>query len=100
MVIAILDAHFTGNVARIPVPEFINLVENDLEELQFRTSIEVNKSAQAYCEKWRAEGYLIRRPMAQSRQETYELSGGALVAISYAKRLMQPHRTATQSRLA
>ncbi|MEG2459369.1 MAG: DUF3375 domain-containing protein [Raoultibacter sp.] len=100
MVIAILDAHFTGNVARIPVPEFINLVENDLEELQFRTSIEVSKSAQAYCEKWRAAGYLIRRPMAQSRQETYELSGGALVAISYAKRLMQPHRTATQSRLA
>ena len=45
-------------------------------------------------------GYLIRRPVAQTRQETYELSSGVLMAIDYAKRMLQPHRTATQSRLS
>lgn len=99
MIIAILDSHFTGNVRRIPVPEFINLVDVDLDDLRFRTDIEITKSAQAFCEKWRSDGYLVRRPVVQSRQETYELSSGALMAIDYAKRLMQPHRTATQSRL-
>ncbi|MEG1167673.1 DUF3375 domain-containing protein [Gordonibacter sp.] len=99
LVIAILDAHFTGDVRRIAVPEFISLVDIDLEDARFRTSIEVRRSAQAYCERWRADGYLIRRSVPQSRQETYELSSGALAAIQYAKRLMQPHRTATQSRL-
>lgn len=99
MIIAILDSHFNGNVRRIPVPEFINLVDVDLDDLRFRTDIEITRSAEAYCEKWRRDGYLVRRPVVQSRQETYELSSGALMAIDYAKRLLQPHRTATQSRL-
>lgn len=100
MIIAILDTHFTEDTRRIPVPEFVNLVDVDLDDIRVRTSIEVTKSAQAYCEKWRTDGYLIRRPVAQTRQETYELSSGALMAIDYAKRMMQPHRTATQSRLS
>lgn len=99
LTIAILDSHFTEDVRRIAVPEFVNAVQIDLDEITFRTSLEVNLSAAAYCEKWRADGFLIRRPMTQSRQETYELSSGALMAIDYAKRLVQPHRTATQSRL-
>lgn len=100
LVIAILDAHFTGDVRRIPVPEFIGLVDIDLDDIRFRTTVEVKRSAQAYCDKWRVDGYLVRRPVAQSRQETYELSSGAFAAIEYAKRLMQPHRIATQSRLS
>lgn len=100
LTIAILDSHFTGDVRRIPVPEFISLVDIDLDDIRFRTDIEVKRSAQAYCEKWRSDGYLVRRPVMQSRQETYELSSGAVAAIEYTKRLMQPHRTATQSRLS
>lgn len=100
MIIAILDAHFTEDVRRIPVPEFVNLVDVSLDDIRARTSIEVTKSAQAYCDKWRTDGYLIRRPVAQSRQETYELSSGALMAVDYAKRMLRPHRTATQSRLS
>lgn len=100
LTIAVLDAHFTEDVRRIPVSEFVNLVDVDLDDIRARTSIEVTKSAQAYCDKWRADGYLIRRPVAQTRQETYELSSGALMAIDYAKRMLQPHRTATQSRLS
>lgn len=100
MIIAILDAHFAEDIRRIPVPEFVNLVDVDLDDIRARTSIEVTKSAQAYCDKWRTDGFLIRRPVAQTRQETYELSSGALMAIDYAKRMLQPHRTATQSRLS
>ncbi len=100
MAIAILDAHFTEDVRRIPVSEFVNLVDIDLDDIRARTSIEVVRSAQAYCDKWRADGFLVRRPVAQTRQETYELSSGALMAIDYAKRMLQPHRTATQSRLS
>ncbi len=100
MTIAILDSHFTESARRIPVPEFINLVDADLEDIASRTSIEVSRSAQAYCDAWRADGYLVRRPVAQTRQETYELSSGALLAIDYAKRMMRPHRTVTQSRLS
>lgn len=100
MIIAILDAHFAEDIRRIPVPELVSLVDIDLEDIGTRTSIEVTRSAQAYCDKWRADGFLIRRPVAQTRQETYELSSGALMAIDYAKRMLQPHRTATQSRLS
>ena len=98
-VIAILDTHLGGSDRRLPVPELINLVEADLEELRFRADMEFSRSAQAYCEQWRADGYLVRRPVAQARQETYELSAGAVSAISIAKRLIEPHRIATQSRL-
>lgn len=98
-VIAILDAHLGGSIRRLPVSEFINLVEADLEELRFRANMEFNRSAQAYCEQWRADGYLVRRPVAQARQETYELSAGAVSAIQIAKRLIKPYRIATQSRL-
>ncbi|MDR0501597.1 MAG: DUF3375 domain-containing protein [Coriobacteriales bacterium] len=98
-IIAILDTHLGGNPRRLPVAELVSLVEADLEELRFLTNLEFNRSAQAYCDVWRADGYLVRRPVAQTRQETYELSGGALSAISFAKRLLQPHRNATQSRL-
>lgn len=99
VIIAILDQHLSGENRRVPVPELVSLVEIDLEELRFRANFDLDRSAQAYCEQWRADGYLTRRPVAQTRQETYELSAGALSAIGFANRLIQPHRTATQSRL-
>lgn len=98
-VIAILDEHLGGKVRRLLVSEFVSLVEVDLDELRARGNFELTRSAQAYCDQWRLDGYLIRRPVEQTRQETYELSSGALAAISFVKRLVQPHRTATQSRL-
>jgi len=101
VIIAILDAHLGGATRSLLVPELVNLVEVDLEELRFRANppFELSRSAQAYCEQWRSDGYLIRRPIAQARQETYELSHGAALAISFAKRLIKPQRMATQSRL-
>ncbi len=99
VILAVLDHHLGGETRRLPVPEVTSLVEIDLEELRFRGNFDLDRSAQAYCEQWRADGYLTRRPLAQTRQETYELSAGALSAISFANRLIQPYRSATQSRL-
>jgi hypothetical protein len=99
VVIAILDSHLGGMVRRLPVAELVGLVDIDLQELRLRTSLELPLTAGEYCEQWRSDGYLVRRPVSQARQETYELSSGATTVISFAKRLIQPHRTATQSRL-
>lgn len=81
------------------VPEFVSLVDIDLEDLRVRCGFEMNRSAEKYCEQWRADQYLIRKPLAQSKQETYELSAGAFAAIRFAKGLVQPHHATTQSRL-
>ncbi len=98
-IIALLDTHLGGKDRRLPVQELINLIDTDLDELRFKTKLDMPRTAHYYCEQWRGDGFLIRRPVAQTRQETYELSSGAIAAISFAKKLIQPHRAATQSRL-
>lgn len=100
VVLAILDAHLGGSDRKLTVPELESLVAVDLDELRLRTDLLLVRSAKEYCDGWREDGYLIRRPMVQTRQETYELSSGALAAITFARQLVQPRRTATQSRLA
>jgi len=98
-IIAILDAHLGGDTRRRTVAEFTSLVEGDLEDLRIRANFELERSAQAYCDQWRADGYLVRRPLLQSRQETYELSTGSFTAIRFARQMIQPHQAVTQSRL-
>lgn len=100
-IIAILDAHLGSDVTRRSVSEMENLVDSDIEELRERMlEMPLVRSAAEYLEDWRRAGYLVRKPSAESRQETYELSGGALAAIGFAKGLAQPRRTATKSRLS
>lgn len=100
MVIAILDEHLGGEENRRTVAELVELVETDLEALRERVpELDIRRSAREYCEQWRKDGYLVRRPAAEARAETYELSSGALTAISFAKALAKPQRTATKSRL-
>ena len=101
VVIAILDEHLGGETSKRTVTDLVGLVDADLEELRERVpGISMTRSANEHCEQWRRDGYLMRKPMTGSRQETYELSGGALAAISFAKGLSKPHRTATKSRLS
>ena len=100
VVIAILDAHLGGSNRRLTVQELESFVSVDIDELRLRTDLDLPRSAKAYCDTWREEGYLVRRPLLQTRQETYELSSGTLAAIAFSKRLIQPRRAATQSRLA
>ncbi len=100
LAIAVLGRHLSGETSRLPVHELVSLVEDDLEELKERApQLEFKRSAQAYCEQWRKDGYLIRKPAAEGRSETYELSGGALAAIAFATSLAKPHRAVTKSRL-
>lgn len=99
LIMAVLDAHFNEQDRRIPVPEFEAMVDADLEELRFKADIDFDRSGHAACEKWRRDGYLVRRPLKQQRVETYELSAGALAAIAYVKQLVKPKRSATQSRM-
>ena len=100
-VIAVLSERLGGETGKRTVADLVNLVDADLEELRERVpGIGMTRSANEYCEQWRRDGYLVRKPMAGSRQETYELSGGALAAIAFAKGLAKPHRAATKSRLA
>ena len=95
VVIAILDEHLGGETSKRTVTDLVGLVDADLEELRERVpGISMTRSANEYCEQWRRDGYLMRKRMTGSRQETYELSGGALAAISFAKGLSKPHRTA------
>lgn len=98
-VVAVLNDHLGGTERKRPVNELVSLVEADIEELRFKTDIEFNLSAQAYCEQWRADGYLVRRPVPGTRQETYELSSDAAAAIRFVMGLLKPRRSATQSRL-
>lgn len=100
-IMAILDEHLGHQITRRPVEEMNALVENDLEILRERVfEGNLSRSGKAYLEDWRNEGYLIRKPSEYTRQETYELSEGALRAIGFAKGLTEHHRTATKSRLS
>ena len=99
-IIAILDEHLGGEVNRRTVSEMNELVDFDLQELNERIlGMPLELTAKEYLEKWRRDGYLVRKPNADTRQETYELSGGALAAIGFVKGMAQPRRTATKSRL-
>lgn len=99
-VITVLNAHLGGTTHKLPVPELVSLVEEDIEELKLRNcDFELNRSAQDYCEQWRRDGYLERHTVPGSRQETYELSRGAATAIRFVMGLLKPRHSATQSRL-
>ena len=100
-IIAILDEHLGGEVPRRTVAEMTSLVEADIEQLQERIiDAGLTRSAKDYLEQWRKSGYLVRKPAGDIRQETYELSSGALAAIRFAKSLTEKQGTATRSRLS
>ena len=101
IIISILDEHLGKEAGKRTVAELVSLIDADLEVLRERVpEIGSKRSARDYCEQWRRDGYLVRKPLADSRQETYELSASALTAMSFAKGLAKPHRAATKSRLS
>lgn len=99
-IMAILEEHLGRASSTRPVAEMIALTDASLEELRERLfDGNFPKSGKEYLEDWRREGYLIRKVDEREKVETYQLSGGALAAIGFAKNLADPHRTATKSRL-
>ena len=97
VVVAILSAHFTGTVRRLPAPVLFELVDQDLMELRGH-GFDLPKAGAAYCKDWLDAGFLTRRPGA-GREETFELTDGALTAIRFVTELTDPPPAATASRL-
>jgi len=96
--VALLNEHLGGETHRRPAEELYELVDADLELL--RDHIDLPQTAQYYCAAWRESGFLVRRPAAESRGETLELSPGALTAIRVFEQIAEPRPTVTESRLA
>lgn len=101
LILAILGQHLGKDTPRRPASEMQALVTEDLAEIRMRLpEVEIRLSPRAYLEKWRNNGYLICRASEKSRQETYELSPGALKALAFVGELEHPHQSATRSRLS
>lgn len=96
--VALLNEHLGGETHRRPAEELYELVGADLD--LFRDHVDLPQTAQYYCTAWRESGFLIRRPAAESRGETLELSPGALAAIRVFEQIAEPRATVTESRLA
>ncbi|AXH37175.1 DUF3375 domain-containing protein [Humibacter sp. BT305] len=94
---AVLSANFTVPGTRIAAEEFHERVEIELDAL--RDHFTLPQNAKAYCDGWRTAGYLIRRPAADTRGETYEISSGALVAVRLLDQIDAPQSSVTESRL-
>lgn len=96
--VAILGEHLAGDEKRLPAPVLFERVEEDLALLRDH-DFDLPQAAQAYCGAWRDDGVLIRRVGEGSREETFELSEGALVAIRFVEQLADPRQSVTESRL-
>lgn len=96
--VALLGEHLAGDVRRRPAPELFELMDRDLVELR-EQGFDMPSSGRVYCDAWRSDGILIRRSVEGTREETYELSDGALVAIRFVMQLLTPRSSVTQSRL-
>lgn len=99
IVLTILEHRLAGEHRRVPAPELFEQVTEDLEELR-SAGFELPRTAQEYVSDWRRSGIVIRRPSTDTREETFELSPGALAAMQFVEELHTPRRTVTESRLA
>ncbi len=97
--LAILTDHLGKDTRRLPADELYERVEEDLEELR-GVGFELSGNAQYYVTQWRNSGFLVRRAIDDSREETLELSSHALRAIRFVQDLEAPVAAATESRLA
>lgn len=98
-VIALLRAHLAGEEKRITGPVLFEALDADLDELRDR-GFDLPLTARGYCAEWVRAGFLIRRAAEAAREETYELSEGALAAIQFMDRMTAPRNAVTESRLA
>ena len=99
VILAILERRLAGEHRQIPAPDLFEQVTEDLEELRSE-GFELPRTAQDYVSDWRRAGILIRRPSTEAREETFELSPGALAAMQFVDEVHTPRRTVTESRLA
>lgn len=97
--LSILTRHLGDDVRRLSSDELYEKVEEDLAELR-SAGFELNGTAQYYVTQWRNTGFLVRRSIGESREETLELSSSALRAVRFVQDLQSPAASVTESRLA
>jgi len=96
--VGMLGEHLGGETKRLLAPVLFERIDNDLELLR-DNGFDLPRTAQGYCSDWVSDGILIRRAVEGTREETYELSDGALVAIRFVTQLVAPRASVTESRL-
>lgn len=98
-IVALLRAHLGGSEKRMVAPVLFENMGADLDDLRDR-GFELPLTARGYCAEWVRAGFLVRRAAEESREETYELSDGALIAIRFIEQVTAPRAVVTESRLA
>ena len=101
LILTVLGAHLGADQRRLPAAVLFERVDSELEDLRLEPEFGLGETTgKGYCETWVRQGYLTRRPAAESREETLELSDGALRALAFWRSLEQRRAAVTESRLA
>lgn len=98
-VIGLLQTHLFEDERKLPASLFYERLHHDLQDLLAQGE-ELPRTAQAYVADWLAAGFLERRFAPGATEEEYELSTATAAAIRFASGIVEPHTTATESRLA
>jgi len=99
VVLAVLQAHLTGETRRLPASVLFERVARDLEALRDENEA-LPQAAQAYVVEWLKAGYLARRYPADAAEEEYELTAAGAAAIRFVDGLIENRSSATESRLS
>ena len=99
--VAVLGSHLGGQKRRMSVADLHELIDEDLISLrEAGMDLGEKTTARTYCDRWRAEGILVRSTAPGEREESYELSAPAEAALRYLSQVERPRAAVTQSRLA
>lgn len=99
--VAVLGSHLGGQSRRMSVADLHELIDEDLISLrEAGMDLGEKTTARTYCDRWRAEGILVRSTAPGEREEAYELSAPAEAALRYLSQVERPRAAVTQSRLA
>ena len=99
-IVSTLATLFHGDNRTLAGSELILAVEAILIDLREQADMDLPKTATAYVSDWVKSGYLVRRSPQGSREEFYELSADAHLALDYLQQMAHPQRAVTKSRLS
>lgn len=99
VVAAVLAEYLDGEVRQVDALELYEKVDADLAELRSQ-EFDLPQTARGYLTEWAKAGYVVRRAVAVTRRETFELSPQGLAAVRFLGLRVAPSQTMTESRLA
>lgn len=100
VILSICAAVFQSDNRQVDGSELILTVDGLLHTIRDTVGADfLPHTATQYVTDWVKAGYLIRRSPYGTREEQYELSTDAHLALEYLRQLVSPERTVTKSRL-